>query len=204
MLIRQGTVLSAVKISKEAFVFPEALKEGLKINEEPINVAIGRSEILVNNEVKVDEPVVVLEPLIASEVVVIRRFPFTIHNLVVPRFQDTDIWQELLMSAVPFKPSQAVYAIILKALTKHGGKVTLRWLYTEPMIMQALNLGSLIGLLLRIDSKLIDFFLFLIIFLMLALLDLNVHSWVKSVLLRDPWHERRYLNLFIELQRDAL
>ena len=119
MLIRQGTVLSAVKVSKEALVFPETLKEGLKVNKEPINVAIGRGEILVNNKVKVDEPVVVLEPLIASEVVVIRRFPFTIHNLVVPRFQNADIRQELLMSAIPFKPSQAVYAIILKALTKH-------------------------------------------------------------------------------------
>jgi hypothetical protein len=196
--------LSAVKVRKEALVFPETLKEGLKVNEEPINVSIGRSEILVNNEVKVDEPVVVLEPLIASEVVVIRRFPFTIHDLVVPRFQDADIWKELLMSAVPFKPSQAVYTIILKALTKHGSKVTLRWLYTEPMIMEALNLGSLIGLLLRIDSKLVNFVLFLIIFLMLALLDLNMNSRVKSVLLRDPWHERKHLNLFIELQRDAL
>jgi hypothetical protein len=196
--------LPAVKVSKEALVFPETLKEGLKVNEEPINVAIGRSEILINNEVKVDEPVVVLKPLIASEVVVIRRFPLTIHDLIVPRFQDSDIRQELLMSAVPFKPSQAVYSIILKAFTKHGCKVTLRWLYAEPMIMEALNLGSLIGLLLRIDSKLVDFFLFLIFFLMFALLDLNVNSRVKSVLLRDPRHERRHLNLFIELQGDAL
>ena len=204
MLIRQGTVLPAVKVSKEVLVFPETLKELFKVNEKPINVAIGRSEILVNNEVKVDKPVVVLEPLIASKVVVIRRFPLTIHDLIVPRFQDADIRQELLMSAVPFKPPQAVYAIILKALTKHGSKVTLRWLDTKPVIMQALNLSSFIGLLLRIDSKLVDFLLFLIMFLMLALLDLNVNSRVKSILLRNPWHERRHLNLFIELQRDAL
>ena len=65
------------------------------------------------------------------------------------------------------------------------------------MIMQALNLGSLIGLLLRIHRKLVDFFLFFIIVLMLALLDLNVNSRVKSVLLRNPWQVRRYLNLLI-------
>ena len=73
------------------------------------------------------------------------------------------------MSAVPLESSQAVYAIILKALTEHGSKVTLRWLYSEPMIVQALNLGPIKGLLLRIDSKLVDFLLFLIITLMLAL-----------------------------------
>lgn len=117
--------MSAVKVRKEALVFPETLKEGLKVDEEPIYVAVGQSEILVNNEVEVDEPVVVLEPLITSEVVVIRRLPFPIHDLVVPRFQDADIRQEFLMSAVPLEPSQAVYAIILKALTNHGGKVAL-------------------------------------------------------------------------------
>lgn len=103
------------------------------------------------------------------------------------------------MSAVPLEPSQAVYAIILKALTKHGGKVALRWLYTQPMIMQALDLGPLKSFILRIDSKLIDFLLFLILVLVLALLDLYVHSRVKSVLLRDPWQVGRYLYLLIQL-----
>lgn len=204
VLIRQGTVLSSVKVHNEALVFPETLEEGLKVNEEAVDVAIGRGEILVNNEVKVNEPVVVLEPFIASEVVVIRRFPLTIHDFIVPRFQNSDIRQELMMSAVPFKPSQAVYAIVLEALTKHGSKVTLRRLNAEPMIMQALNLGPLIGLLLRIDGELVDFFHFLIIVLMLALLNLNVHCRVESVLLRNPWHIRRDLNLLIELQWDAL
>jgi hypothetical protein len=70
--------------------------------------------------------------------------------------------------------------------------------------MQALDLGSLKSLILRIYSKLVDFLLFLFIFLVLALLDLNVHSRVKCVLLRDPWQVGRYLNLLIELQRDTL
>ena len=67
------------------------------------------------------------------------------------------------------------------------------------MIMQALDLGPLKGLILRIDSKLIDFLLFLILVLVLALLDLYVHSWVKSVLLRYPWQVGRYLYLLIQL-----
>ena len=65
------------------------------------------------------------------------------------------------------------------------------------MIMQALDLGPLKSLVLRIDSKLVDFLLFLLIVLVLALLDLYVDSRVKSVLLRYPWQVGRYLYLLI-------
>jgi hypothetical protein len=37
-----GYCFSVVKVSQEALDFPETLKEGIKINEEQINVAIGR------------------------------------------------------------------------------------------------------------------------------------------------------------------
>ena len=65
--------------------------------------------------------------------------------------------------------------------------------------MQALDLGPLKSLVLRIDSKLVDFLLFLLIVLVLALLDLYVDSRVKSVLLRYPWQVGRYLYLLIQL-----